>query len=206
MADNSYCTTMQFTGASWSQNKESQSVAQSIAELLRDPCVIRQLHRTAEREAWLPKDSVSARDLVADVIGELATGVLTCDERALEAQLVREVRRRAHRYRRAAERSMFMSLEEAPPSALIEAKHEEARQDPSWGRDAAGVVERIRQLAANDAPVLQLLALHERGLSCRRHARIGGMSPSIYRRARERLVAYATNAIAMEAASEPSAT
>ena len=179
-------------------NTQSQIVAQSIAELFRDDTVLRGLHRIAERHGWLPRGSDQASDLVADVILGVVEGRIARDERPLRAQVRREVRRHAKAHQRAAERSVLLSLDDAPGDALVDTSTDVERAEASAPtRDSVEVVRVILELAAADPPVLQIVDLDTGRLLRRRDARGAGMTPKLYRTARERLAKYAAEAVAV---------
>jgi len=191
---------MQYRRRGALQDRESQSDSRSIGELVRDDAVMRHVQRIAERHAWLPRDHAAALDLVADVIGELAAGIIARDERTPAVQLRSEVRRRAKRHRRETARKPEISLEQVDASELVdEEAHPKLAYLDSRTRDATAIVSLIRRLADGDVPALRLLDLqvHHGGRTFRR--RHADMPPAVYRGARQRLASYAAVATTMAA-------
>ena len=172
--------------------------AEPLAGLLRDDDAMQRLYRVAERGARWPRGSLRVREIVTDVIEDMAIGDTVCDpERPLVPQVRDEVRRRAKRERRGAPRVSFIELGDAPASALIaDADQHSGSRDAPDVPDAAALVRSIREQARGDVPVLQLLAFYERGIVARRDVLRAGMKPWVYRAARERLTAYAAIAVA----------
>jgi len=177
----------------------------SFQTLLRDPDVMQRLHRTAERHARLPPGSpqghelvMEGHELVMEAVEDMIMGDVPCDaDGSLVTQLHDEVRRRANRLRRDAQRASFISLDEAPASALIADPDQEGTSRDELGvPDAPALVRSIRDQAHSDAPVLQLLALYERDIVLRRDVLRAGMKPWIFRYARKRLSQYAAAALA----------
>jgi hypothetical protein len=178
-----------------SGNTESQSPPLTLADLVRDEGIHRRLHRIAESRARLPRGSQDAQDLVADVIADLATGAITPDPPTLRSQAIRLVRQRADQYERDAQKSGTCYLDDAPPEALTDHAdddEDEANVEPTC--QPCAVIRAVRELAVGDQPVLRLLELYERGFTRRRDARAVGMSPAVYRTARERLTEYGQRA------------
>ena len=96
---------------------------------MRDAASMQLLHRTAERYANLPRDSLNAQELVLDVIEDVLTGDTKCEPTMTLAELAARIRwhvvRHACRYRNAARpgttkrpRPEEISLEKAPPMVL----------------------------------------------------------------------------------------
>jgi hypothetical protein len=189
----------------------STALADSLAAYVRDGDAMQQAHRLAERHGRLPRDSFTARELVADVIADMLIGESTCEpERALAPQIEREVLRRAKRLRkinrpqgtrRQALRPEFVPLEMAPANALM-VDPIQGELDGDGAFDAAELVSRIRELAGDDGVVLQLLTLAERGIVLRRDVLGVGMTLGVYRAARRRLASYAEVALATVAPTE----
>jgi len=177
-------------------NTESQSPTVTVAELVRDGAVLGRLHRIAESRARLPKGSPDAQDLVAGVIADLATGAIAPDLAMLRSQAIRLVRQRADKYQRDAEKSVTCYLDDAPAEALADHADDDTEDATAVElprrRDAA--IAAVQALALGDKPVLQLLELYARGFTRRRDALSVGLSPAVYRTARERLLAYAQRA------------
>lgn len=189
---------MQYPG-NGPRNREFQHIAQSVADVLRDEQAIGFLHRVAEWRAYLPRGSPHAEDIVSDAICAMLNGQIVCSGDAIAAELAREVGRRADAYQRAAERSVAVSLDDVPSNALIDESADEEAEVPR--RDASDVVERLRALAIADVPVLRLLEIREQGLVRRQDAWGIGMTPKVYRGARERLATYASRAAAASLAA-----
>jgi hypothetical protein len=99
-------------------------IGESLAAYVGDREAMRRACRIAERYGRLPRDSYLARELVADVIHDLAVGDLRCDPiRPIAPQLERYVQRRGARLRepenlRRPRRPRFVPLDEAPGEAL----------------------------------------------------------------------------------------
>jgi hypothetical protein len=186
-------------------------LGESLAAYLRDAEAMRHVHRLAERHGRLPRDSIAARELVSDVIGDMYTGDVRCHEGEIGPQVERHVVRRAKRLRKAnrprsqrrdAAHVEVVPLEKAPVSALLVDPFGQAREhDEDDAPDPAELITRIRDQARDDGAVLQLLALAEQGIVLRRDVLCAGMSPWAYRGARERLTMYAEGAMAGASAS-----
>src|SRR5882672_6154106 len=103
------------------------------------------------------REAAAVHELVWDVVGDVELGELTCDlARDLGSQLEREVRRRAKHARRDAAHMVFVSLDEAPTDALIiDAEPDGTGAEKYKALDIAELVPRIRELACEDAAVLQ---------------------------------------------------
>jgi hypothetical protein len=195
--------------------RDTQStLAEALAAYVRNAEAMQQLHRHAEHHGSLPRNSPVARELVADVIGDICMGDTRCDpDRELVPQLERYVARRARRLRkdnqtrskrREGQRLEFIALDEAPASALMVDPLQKAFDDDG-ARDAADMVVRIRDYAREDEPAQQLLALYDRELVLRRDVLRAGMTEWAYRTARERLVQYAEMAAAAGSATAAAA-
>lgn len=187
-----------------------KSLAKSLADFVKDTNAMQQAHRLAERHARLPRDSFAARELVADVIGDVLDGGLACrPDQAIAPQVESHVRRRANRLRKAENpqrtrtslrrdmRPIFVPLDMAPPSALLVDALPHSLDHHTL--DPVELVARIRDLVSGDATARQLLAFYERGLS-RREVLDAGMTEWAYRAARDRLAEYAT--VAADAMTE----
>jgi len=197
---------MQSTRVERTRSTESNSVGEALAAYMRDADAMQQLHRVAERNGRLPRDSPLARELVAEVIEDMFMREVKCDlERALAPQIEQHVRRRANRLRkvnrpgrrrRGVLRPEFIPLDEVPRNALV-------AEPPQDAPDAAEVASRIRELARDDEAAQQLLALYDREVVLRRDVLASGMTEWVYRAARHRLTGYAVLAIAAAAQVEP---
>jgi len=201
-----------------STNNVSRNTQSALAELLaayvRDVEAMQQLHRHAEHHGGLLRNSPVAREVVADVIGDICMGDTRCDpDREIVPQLERYVARKARRLRkgnqtrskrREAQRLEFIALYEASASALMVDPLQKAFDD-NGAHDAAYMVVRIREYACEDEPVQQLLALYDRELVSRRAVLRAGMTEWAYRTARERLVQYAEMAAAAASATAAAA-
>jgi len=177
-------------------HNERAVVRAALTVLLDDDKAMSRLYRTAEMCARSPGNSMTARDLVWDVVGDVLLGDVPCDlGRDLHPQLEDEVRHRANRVRRNMQRAALIPLDKAPADALaIDAEPHGTEVDEDGAPDAAELVARIREYASDDDAVLQLLERYERGLVLRRKVLGTGMTQWAYRAARERLAAYAAMA------------
>ena len=155
---------------------------------LRDAGSMARVHRAAGAAARVPRGSLIARELVADVVGETFAGTLAwdLDRVPLATHLIEKVRQRARRHRR--EQAASASLE-----ALRESEMPHGVEPPSISDergpevDLAEFLQRLDELrfrARGHRDALKLLALYERGKVRRRDARQLGMSVSEYRAAR----------------------
>lgn len=202
---------MQSTNGERSRSTQSQSnlVGEALAAHMRDVESLQQLHRLAERHGRLTRDSLLARELVADVIEDMFMGEMKCDpERMLAPQIERHVLRRANRLRKAnrpsrrrrgAPRLELIPLDEVPRSALAA----EPPQDSPDAPGAAEVVSRIRELASDDDAAQRLLAFYGRDVVLRRDVLAAGMTEWGYRAARDRLAGYAALATSSASMAEP---
>lgn len=196
------------------------SVAECFTRLVADVDAMRTLHRIAERYAGLSRDSLGARELVAEVIEDMLFREAKCDQPrkfppdVIQRAVKRHVLRRARRLRRTGDtrrggrgvpRTKLVSLDRVVAGA--------AATDPLSGRpdrdeqavpDAAELVSRIREYARDDTEALQLLELYDRGVVTRRTVLRDGMTAWSYRTARERLVRYATMALYVDGAPDSS--
>ena len=175
---------MRWTKTEGLTHNERAVVRAALTALLDDGKAISRLYRTAEMCARLPGNSTTARDLVWDVAGDVFLGEVACDLALdLHPQLEDEVRRRANRVRRDAQRAAFIPLDEAPADALIiDAEPHGIEVDEDSAPEAAELVTRIREYAHDDDAVLQLLEHYERGLVLRREVLGNGMTQWSYRR------------------------
>jgi hypothetical protein len=179
-------------------------VRASLATLLSDTDEMQRIHRTAETYGRLPRNSLQARELVADLVGDAFVGVFTPAANCVAAQLHDEVRQRARRLARAFSNHVpLTALTEdqvplmPPPSETL------AHGDDGYPAlaDVPQLLRDLRQRASRDVAVLQLLDLYAAGRFRRSDARRIGMSIQTYRAARERLsqlVLAATSATPME--------
>lgn len=196
---------------------ERDSLAERLAAQMRDAERMQQLHQLAAKYARSSPDSPIAHEIVTDVIEDMLTGDASSDPaRDILPQIVAHVIGRAKRRRkpnalplpdderprkrRHLSPPVWVPLERAPPDALVS---DTSALRPGEGShpdiDPVELVGRIRHLAKDDEPALQLLALHERALKgrkrlMRRHVLQAGMTDWTYRAARERLLAYAATA------------
>jgi hypothetical protein len=183
------------------QDRVSRVATESLSAFVRDASAMQELYRLAERSARLPRDAIEAREVVTDVIEDIFMGEAKCDpERELAPQLARHVRRRASRLRRAKRpggnrrgppRPEFVSLDKAPANVLaVEPPPETMEESEDDAADPAELAARIRDLARDDDPVQQLLALYAREIVARRDVLDAGMTDWVYRAARDRLTGY----------------
>ncbi len=189
---------MQSSNCYSESNKQSISIAQSLAVLMRDANALRQLHAVAERYGRLPHGSLASREIVADVIGDACTGVLDCDPTAPAPQLMNEIRRRATRLHPSTKKRVrLVSVDDVRPAVLRRAM--ELRSSSSEDHAALDVADlpelmsQVRLLAAGDAAVMKLLDMYQRGLICRSDAIRAGIPRAVYRQACARLDAYAAS-------------
>lgn len=179
---------------------------ESLSTLLRDPDTMRrleriasrQLSRIAQRDPRMPRSSEDAADVVADALAEIVARLATADQVVTFDDLKREVRRQAERHRcRSGSAVEMVPLERAPEHALGREAPPPSMRRPVHVRDAATVVERIRQLAADRPRVLELLELRIEGNGRVRDRRRLGMSAREYRTTTASLEALAAVATAM---------
>ena len=199
------------------ETHSANTLAESLAAYVRDDEAMQHVHRLAERQGRLPRDSLVARELVTDVIEDMFLGEAKWNpEREVAPQVERQVLRRASRLRKAnrprskrrdATRPEFIPLDKAPASALLVAPLQEALDvlDDDSAPDAAELVPRIQEYASEDEAVQRLLALYDRGFVLRRDVLRSGMTLGVYRAARERLARYAEMALLAASASPPAA-
>jgi hypothetical protein len=166
-------------------------LADLLAALERDPDAMLRLHRVAERYGEWPRGSFQAREVVADVIGDVLSGDLKWDpERALGRQVEQYVRRRAKRLREPdsprARRPRLVPLDQAPDELLAVDTMSNIDDEPEV--DPVEWAARIRVHAIGNVGAQQLLALYDQEICSRRDVLATGMTEWTYRAARERLV------------------
>jgi hypothetical protein len=163
-------------------------VATQLDIQLRDRGAMERVHRAAERYARVERDSLFARELVADVVGDTALGQLTWNPARvpLAIHLIDEVRRRARRMRA---RDLPVSLDELTESEILAASGSIGDEDPWYPSvaDLPDVVRAVRARVAADHTALQLLSLYELGITRMRDVLWAGMPLSAYRAARAAL-------------------
>lgn len=156
------------------------------------------VHRAVEFYAGVARDSLIARELVADVVGDTYFGRLTWrPERVpLATHILDEVRQRVRRMRA---REMPISLselaEDETPSTEMDDSEAAGKSWYPSEADLPDVIQGVRALAVGDAPVLQLLQLHELGVTRMRDVLWAGMPRAMYGSARKRLRRYALKAL-----------
>lgn len=168
---------------------ELAEVRASLAILLRDTDEMCRIHGTAETYARLPRRSLQVRELVADVIGDAFSGVLSSLPNCLAKQIHDEVRQRARRISRTRAYPVSLTALHEEQLPLVPSAHEtltSGDDDYPALADMPQLIGELRERARDDVPVLQLLALYEQGLFRRSDAR-RIMSIHTYRAARERL-------------------
>jgi hypothetical protein len=174
---------------------QRETVVGFLAALVRDPDAMLRLERLAERYGRLPRGSFQAREVVADVIGEVLGGDLKCDpERALGRQVELYVKRRARRLREPksprTRRPRLVPLDQVPDELLAVDSMSHIGHEPDV--DPVEWAARIRARAADNVGAQQLLELYDRGICSRRDVLATGMTEWTYRAGRERLIDYAT--------------
>lgn len=172
-------------------------VIDAVAALAKDGSQVANLCRLARWDAGVSDSSGLAIELVWDAIGDAVMGVLVFDaECDIAQQLTRAVRMRAKRLRRRVARALVVPMTALQEElAVDDTTVDLPPEDPV---DAAVLVPRIRELAARDPDVLQLLGLYERDIVLRRAVVAQGMTARRYRAARTRLKRYAARARTIE--------
>jgi len=166
-------------------------VREALEPYLRDADEMRRAHRVAATAARVSADSLIARELVAEVIGEIYAGTLAWDPNRilLATHINTEVRRRAWRDRQ--RRSKLVPLDglsdAETPWVLIElgANGEDGAPGTVFAKEFA---RELHASAVGDREVLQLKALNKRGVVRKRDVLRAGFPAAAYPAARRRLV------------------
>jgi hypothetical protein len=176
---------------------------------LHDAEVVERMHRAAAAIIRVPRNTLAARELVADVVGDTYAGTLAWDpdQVPLWKHVRAHVKQRVRQARRTA--AMHTSLPEVSDEMVQLDARRMASGDAAWRidpADAPALLDDLRHRAAGDRDVLELLSLYERGIT--RKARILGlgMSDGQYRNARRRLIRLAITAADALASKDTSAT
>jgi hypothetical protein len=173
----------------------------SLITLLGDRETMAMLYRAAERYARAPRGALVARELVADVVGEMYEGTLKRSARhtAIASQVLAEMHRRAKRTRR-----------RSKDDVTIDGLHDRARpstETTTESSDPRGVVDLRRLLAqaredvGEDPYARQLIALYELGFVDKRTIVRLGLPAGVYKATRARVMS-ALRARAQRAESE----
>lgn len=167
---------------------ELERIRKELIAKLADPELMAKVHRAVEACARVPRGSLIARELVAEVVddtyrGELRWGVKT----DFMTHVLDEVRRQLGRTAR--KRANHVSLDELRedlPASIDAVDERRAERDVAVRR--ARVARARRQLEADGDPTaLQLLTFYELGVTRRRDLRRLGLAGWKYRAAQERL-------------------
>ena len=174
---------------------QRETVAGFLAALSRDPDAMLRLELLAERYGGFSRGSFQAREVVADVIGEVLGGDLKCDsERAMDRQVELYVKRRARRLREPenprTRRPRLVPLDQVPDELLAVDSMSHIGHEPDV--DPVEWAARIRARAADNVGAQQLLGLYDRKIYSRRDVLATGMTEWTSRAARERLIDYAS--------------
>jgi hypothetical protein len=165
-----------------------------LEEKLRDAQLVEGVHRVVAAIARVPWGSLAARELVADVIGDTYTGMLTWDpgHAPLRKHVCAHVKQRVRSARRVAR--MHTSLPEVSDEMAQVATATAASVDAEPGADPADVpvlLDDLRHRAAEDPEVMTLLSLYESGITRKARILALGMSDAQYRNTRRRLLRFA---------------
>jgi hypothetical protein len=166
-------------------------VREALERYLRDAGEMQRVHRVAATAAFTSADSLIARELVAEVIGETYDGTLAWDPSRipLAAHIVTEVRRRGWRERQ--RRAKFVPLDgmsDAETPAVLIAPGTSDEDSASQTAFAEVFARELRAIAVGDREVLQLMALNQRGVVRKRDVLRAGFPAAAYAAARRRLV------------------
>lgn len=166
-----------------------------LEEKVRDAQFVEGVHRVAAAIARVPWGALTARELVADVIGDTYAGTLRWDPDhvPLGKHVSAHVRQRVRSARRLAR--MHTSLREvsdemAQVATMATAGSVDAEPSVDPG-DVPMLLGELRHRAAEDPEVLALLALYELGITRKAQILALGMSDGQYRNARRRLLRFA---------------
>lgn len=177
-------------------------IRSSLITLLGDRETMAMLYRAAERYARAPRGALVARELVADVVGEMYEGSLKRSARhtAIASQVLAEMHRRAKRTRR-----------RSKDDVTIDGLRDRERPSTATTTDSSnprGVVD-LRQLLAqaredvgDDPYARQLIALYELGFVDKPTILRLGLPAGVYKATRARVMS-ALRARAQRAESEP---
>jgi hypothetical protein len=167
-------------------DRDLGTIRATVVALLRDADQMARMHRAAEIAARVPRGSLVAQEIVADVVADTYEGVLTWNpERKLALRLMDEVRRRANRMRRNAEKHIPLAELPEASTPLVDSEGADVEPDVAQLRERAA---RVREQIGDDPVTLQLLTLYELGIRRKRDVLMLGMRPQAYRRARDRLL------------------
>jgi hypothetical protein len=165
---------------------ELLQVQQAVIAFLRDDDQRALVHRAAEIAARVPHGSLVAQELVADVANDTYCGVLAWEpERKLTPHLIDEVRRRAQRMRKRAQKYVPIEHLNEEDTPVVDSDSAERERDAVLLRRR---IDCARLRIGDDPATLQLLTLYQLGVTRKRDVLAFGMSPQAYRRARDRLL------------------
>lgn len=164
---------------------------------LKDEDAQARVVRAAARALRVRRDSLVARELVADVVGDMFGGELAWDSStprtawalAMAFHLIGELRRRVKRSDYATRNLVpLASLEDEEVPTVHDAEAEaDARTEARMDRFERGLAV-LRERMNHDAPVTELLGLYASGLSRKSAAVHAGMSLREHHNVRRRLV------------------
>ncbi len=164
-------------------------IRNSLIALLSDSDTMALLHRAAERYARVPRGALVARELVADVIGDMYAGTLKRNTRhaAVASQLVAEIHRRAKRARRRSKHDVTIDgLSDRKRPSTENAGAESS--NPRAVVDLRQLLARAREDVGEDPYARQLIALYELGFVDKRTILRLGMPEGVYQTTRARVM------------------
>jgi hypothetical protein len=167
---------------------ELSRIRNSLNALLGDGDTMAMLHRAAERYARVSRGALVARELVADVIGDMYEGSLKRSPRhpAIASQLLAEMHRRAKQtWRRSRHNVTIDDLNDRErPSTETAAES----SNPRVMADMRRLLAEAREDVGDDPYARQLIALYELGFVDKRTIVRMGLPEAVYRATRARVV------------------
>jgi hypothetical protein len=160
----------------------------SLIAVLGDPDTMAMLHRAAERYARVPRGALVARELVADVVGEMYEGTLKRNPRhvAIVSQLLAEMHLRTKRTRRRSKHDVTIDglhdRERPSTETIVESSN------PRGVVDLRQLLAQAREHVGDEPYARQLIALYELGFVDKRAILRLGLPESVYRATRERVM------------------
>lgn len=178
-------------------------IRNSLIALLNDHDTVALLQRAAERYARVPRGSLVARELVADVVGDLYAGTakLNSDHAQLATQLLDEMHQRAKRARKRSEHDV--PIDELDNDEIPWREIRVERLDDRSAAVLRQLLGEARAVVGEDVSARELIALYEMGVVRKRDILRLGMPEGVYRAARARVLS-ALRACARRAEAEQS--
>lgn len=173
---------------------QSHSTSDSVAELMRNDDARRRLLAAATRALRATNAGMTNEDLVSETVCSLLAGEFVCDERSLIEQLIAEIGKRGRLLRRQCARSAQVVSDD---ELLFELVDESTEPSEELSRDAVEVLNVVQIRAADDPAVLRLIAVQlAHGRARPRDAYAAGFTRHQYPRVKARLVGHCRAVVA----------